>query len=269
MNKRDYYEILGVPKTASEEEIKKVYRKLAMKYHPDRNSGENVKEFEEKFKEVKEAYECLSDSEKRSMYDKFGHNFQNQSTNNQPRWQWTSNNVNEEDIQNIFSTFFSNSGFVFNQNKQNIQIVTISLTDAYIGKSIKVGTSTLVIPKGVRSGSRLFVDGTLYRIDVQQHYKFKRANDDLLVDIEINAIEAILGLNVNIEHLDNNILQFTIPPGIQFGQIIKLSGKGMKNPEIDRYGDLLIRISISIPQNITELEKDKLKIIQHRDFINI
>lgn len=73
MSKRDYYEVLGVSKTASDDEIKKAYRKLAMKYHPDRNQGEKAKEAEEKFKEVKEAYEMLSDGQKRAAYDQYGH----------------------------------------------------------------------------------------------------------------------------------------------------------------------------------------------------
>src|SRR5574340_1614955 len=72
-NKRDYYEVLGVPKNASEDEIKKAYRKLAMKYHPDRNQGDAAKAAEEKFKEAKEAYEMLSDPQKRAAYDQFGH----------------------------------------------------------------------------------------------------------------------------------------------------------------------------------------------------
>ena len=73
MSKRDYYEVLGVAKSASDDDIKKAYRKLAMKFHPDRNQGEKAKEAEEKFKEVKEAYEMLSDSQKRAAYDQYGH----------------------------------------------------------------------------------------------------------------------------------------------------------------------------------------------------
>jgi molecular chaperone DnaJ len=125
------------------------------------------------------------------------------------------------------------------------------------------------VPKGVRSGTKFYVDGKFYRVDVQQHFKFKRSLDDLLVDIEISAIEAMLGIQASLEHLDEARLQFSIPPGIQPGQVVKLSGKGMKNPESDRYGDMLVRIAIRIPQNMSDSDKATLKNINHRDSINI
>ena len=268
MSKRDYYEILGVAKNSSDDEIKKSYRQLAMKFHPDRNSEAGA---EDKFKEAKEAYECLADPEKRRIYDIHGHT---DGSNNAQQWSHSAGQTAQ--FEEMFRTFFAqnagfNEGFFGQQpRQQTIHIINISLVDAYIGKTVKIdATTTINIPKGVRSGTKFYADNKLYRIDVQQHHKFKRSNDDLLIDIEINAIEAILGVEALLDHLDNAKLQFTIPPGIQPGQIIKLSAKGMKNPETDRFGDILVRIAIGIPRTLSDSEKAALRTVSHRDSINI
>ena len=94
--------------------------------------------------------------------------------------------------------------------------------DAYLGRTVQDGVTTINIPKGIRSGSKLFVDSKIYRVDVQPDIKFKRSNDDLLIDIQITAVEAMLGTGAVLQHLDGAKLQFSIPAGIQNGQIIKL-----------------------------------------------
>lgn len=276
MSKRDYYEILGLAKNSSEDEIKKSYRQLASKYHPDKITGADGSpeklQAEEKFKEVKEAYETLSDHEKRGHYDLHGHT---ESAGNTQQWHHRAG-AQPQQFEEMFRTFFSqnsgfNEGFFGQQPKQQtIHIINISLADAFIGKTIKIDSkTTIMVPKGARSGTKFFADNKLFRLDIQPHFKFKRANDDLLVDIEISAIEAILGVEAILEHLDSATLQFKIPAGIQPGQIVKLSSKGMKNPETDRYGDILVRISISIPRALSDSEKTALKNVSHRDSINI
>jgi len=271
MSKRDYYEILGLPKNASDEDIKKAYRTAAMKYHPDRNKEPGS---EDKFKEAKEAYECLGDSEKRQQYDQHGHNDPFAHGRRQT-WQF---NAGDDHINNVFNNIFGNRGFrvhegVFGQqqpHQQVIHIITISLADAYTGRTIKPDTKTVInIPKGVRSGTTFFAEGKLYRVDVQQHQKFMRSLDDLMIDIEITAIEAMLGVEVVLEHLDGSKLQFNVPISIQHGQIIKLNAKGMKNPETDRYGDMMVRISIVVPKDLSEEQKITLKTFSHRESINI
>ncbi len=279
MSKRDYYEILGLAKNSSDDEIKKAYRQLASKYHPDKFPGADdspeKKSAEEKFKEVREAYDILSDSEKRSLYDTQGHAGLD-PVNQRGAQQWNNRAAGNGQFEDMFRTFFSqtggfNEGFFGQQPKQQvIHIVNISLTDAYIGKTIKIDSSvTINIPQGARSGTKFFADNKLYRLDIQPHYKFKRANDDLLVDVAIGAIEAMLGVEAILEHLDGVKLQFTIPAGIQAGQIVKLSGKGMKNPETDRQGDVLVRITITVPRTLTDAEKTTLKSITHSESINI
>jgi molecular chaperone DnaJ len=274
MSKRDYYEVLGLAKTASDDDIKTAYRKLASKYHPDKVQGDAEKAaVEVKFKEAKEAYETLSDAEKRSQYDAYGHNGPAFS---QPQGhQWTHTTMHPGNMDEMLKSFFTrthtfNEGMFGQQPRQVIHIVNISLVDAYVGKSIRLDSkSTINIPRGVRSGTKFYADSKFYRVDIQPHYKFKRSNDDLLVDIEISAIEAMLGVDAELEHLDGAKLQFTIPAGIQPGQIVKLSNKGMKNPETDKIGDMMVRISITVPRDLAEAEKTVLKTLQRRESITI
>lgn len=269
MSKKDYYQVLGIDKTSSDEEIKRSYRKLAMKYHPDRNEGSTVTE--EQFKEVKEAYEHLSDPDKRRQYDQYGHEDPFMHAQ-QPRYNtntWGSN-ISEQDFQDIFSSIFGGAGsYRANANKQTY-LVTITLAQAYSGTTVKVdNTTNLGIPKGVRNDTRLYLDNRIFKIHVQPDIKFKRTNDDLLVDISITAIEAMLGVSAILDHLDGSKLQFTIPWGIQVGQVVRLISKGMKNPENDRFGDLLIRVNITIPKTLTTQELAAIQSINHRPTINI
>jgi DnaJ-class molecular chaperone len=264
MSKRDYYEVLGLTKDASDDDIKKAYRKLAMKYHPDRNAGEGQKEAEEKFKEVNEANATLSDPQKKAAYDAHGHDAPSSGSGYY-------GGVNPRDFEEIFSHIFGHGGFggFAEPKRQQIHSVDITLEQAYSGVTAQINGTKVQMPAGLRHGTRLAVDNKLYQINVRQHHKFKRANDELLVDIEINSVEAMLGVEAFLDHLDGAKLQFNIPAGIQHGQIVKLNGKGMKNPETDKFGDLMIRVSITIPKSLTDAEKAALKTLHHRNTINI
>lgn len=270
MSKRDYYEILGVAKNASLDDIKKSYRKLASKYHPDKLDESEKADGEVKFKEAKEAYETLSDPEKRGTYDQYGFK---EPTNpfaharGQSRT-WTFDNSDE--MSHIFEELFKQQGGFTRTKTQPVTTVTISLKDAYTGRTLKpdAGT-TLVIPKGIRPGTRLFAGGRLWQIDIQPDGKFKRALDDLMVEINITAIEAMLGVEATLDHLNDGRFQFSIPAGIQSGQIVKLSKMGMKNPETDHVGDLLVRVGVTIPRDLSEADMLSLRNLPHRDSITI
>jgi len=270
MSKRDYYEVLGLTRGASDDDIKKAYRKLAMQYHPDRNNDADKVVSEAKFKEVKEAYECLSDQQRKSVYDVHGHQ---ENTGNRPGPQWTHTEVN---INDLFKSMFAdhpNMDNIFGQQfrqqpKRNI--INLTLEESYVGKSLRMpGGQTANLPAGVRDGTKFFVDSQIYQIAITPHAKFKRSNDDLLVDVDINAIEAMLGLSSILTHLDNVKLEFTIPAGIQHGQIVRLAAKGMKNPELNQSGDLLIRISVTTPRDLSDAQKALLKTFPQRELIHI
>lgn len=264
---KDFYEILGVQKNASESDIKTAYRRMAMKYHPDRNSGDPSAE--EKFKEINQAYETLSNAQLKSNYDAAQNNSNFFTHGTRKTWSFNDNNLDE--FYEIFGHAYKNgnTGFRYNE-KRTTYTISLSLEDAYVGKQVRLNDGSLInVPAGIRNGTKFVINNTICVVNVLPHHKFKRSNDDLLVDVSITAIEAMLGVAANIEHLDQAVIQFNIPAGIQNAQIVKLSKKGFKNPENDVYGDLLIRIYITIDRNLPIEHIELLKQLTHRSSIDI
>lgn len=145
---------------------------------------------------------------------------------------------------------------------------SISLAEAYTGKTVAIGKIRITVPPGSRSGAKFFVNNKIYVLDVQHDQRFKRSGDHLLVDVTVDAITAILGTSIVVDHLDKSVLKFTIPAGIQPGQVLKLESKGMINPETKIYGDMLIRISVSIPRDLSDSDIDLIKQLKHSKFVN-
>lgn len=297
MEYKDYYQVLGVGRGAGSDEIKKAYRKLALRYHPDRNP--NDKQAEDKFKEVNEAYQVLSDAEKRAHYDRLGSAYTEwerrggQGGFDWGRWAHGGNgNVRVEfsgDPSEIFggmggfSEFFEQifggmRGGGFTQTATRTrpaaapayeQPVRISLEEAFRGgtRLLQLDGKRLEvkIPAGAQSGTKIRMAGAaqggdLYLVvDVAADPRFRREGDDLHRDVEIDLYTAAAGGEARVPTLDGEVV-LTVPPGTQPGQSFRLRGKGMprlKSPETR--GDLFAHLHVRIPKDLDAEEKEFLK----------
>jgi len=278
---KNYYDILGVQKTATPEEIKKAYHALAIKYHPDKNPDD--KSAEDKFKEINEAHTILTDLQKKQNYDNFG------DPNGQPDIGGFSN----ADFDHIFrdvggrDEFFKHFGVRFGHRAQarNADVfsdIHISLEDAFHGKKIPIeiiipGTGSkrfsVDIPAGSESNLRLKMAGKgstqntnipagdLYiNIHVREHNTFRRMRADLFLNKELTITDAALGCDVRISTIEGKEIIVAIPPGTQPNHKIRLKSKGMpllRHPQTR--GDMYINISVTIPINLTEKQKQLLE----------
>ncbi len=353
---KDYYAILGVPRDASQEDIKKAYRKLIKQWHPDLHP-ENKKEDEEKFKEIQEAYEILSDPQKRAMYDRFGYI-------GEPEFQHQASGTGFEDIfkdfesffgRDIFDIFFGERGAEERQHTrrrpgEDISVaVEIDFADAVTGKQVPVeydryeycehcsgsgvepgsgyqtcpkcrgagvireerrsifgifvstttcstcgGTGKVIrerchvcggtgrirkryrtvvsIPAGVSDGTRIRIDGAgnagyngggygnLYVVvHVKPDRRFKRQDDDILTEIEIDYVQALLGTAVRIDLPTGDSTMLKIPPSTQPGTVFRLKGFGFTSPRTGRRGDLLVTVNVRFPERLSSKEEQLLK----------
>lgn len=253
----DYYETLGVPKGASEEEIKKAYRKLAMKYHPDRG-GDTAK-----FKEVEEAYRVLSDPDTRAEYD-----------NPAPKYGRPDGFGVPPGFEGFFHQFGGNFSDLFRprgpRNRDLNFHTRITLEDSFNGRELMVnfykanGQEKILnvkIPQGIQSGMTLRLQGVgddsfpqvptgdvLITVEVVQHAEFRRQGDDLIKDIEVSCIEAMLGKEINITTIDGKTLTGRVPPGTQPDSILNIPNQGMPNMNNpNSRGRLLLQIKMTVP----------------------
>jgi|SRR5579872_2516090 len=275
MADKDFYQVLGVSKNASSDEIKKAYRKLALQYHPDRN---NTKEAAEKFKEVTNAYEVLSDTQKRSTYDQFGSaafeqggaggpfgGFNNGGGFGPFSYSYTTTNGNFDfggftDPFDIFEQFFGGSGFN-SRARRRAYSIAITFQEAYLGVEKKVnieGKQQLIkIPKGVDSGSRIRFENFDIVIDVLADKRYKREGYDVITDEEISFSQAALGTELEIETLDGK-LKLRVPSGTQPGTVMRLRGKGIPHVRGNGRGDHYVRLRVSVPKKLSKRQKELL-----------
>ena len=306
MTYKDYYKILGVKKDASGKEIKKQYKKLAIQYHPDKNQGN--KEAEEKFKEINEAYEVLSNPKKRQQYDHLGANW-SQFQNAGGGFDWSKfqtggpggysfsfsgdpsqifEQINRRrasgqgsGFSDFFDLFFGDSfgsGFSTNGNHQKAfrgrdirADLTISLEEAYRGGPMLIEANgqklRIKIKPGAYEGQQLKLKGKghagasgsengdlVLTLRLKKHPIFKKEGSSLIVEKTIDLYTAILGGKVSVPTM-NGALNLNLPKGITPGKVLRAKGKGMpiyNRPE--QYGDLLVKINITFPKNLSEKE---------------
>ncbi len=282
MDYKDYYKILGVERNASEDEIRKAYRKLAKKYHPDYNPSD--KPAEERFKEINEAYEVLSDSNKRSHYDRLGSDFsQWQRRGGTPgnfNWgQYSGTRVDFDDLNDMFGggsfsdffrTIFGGGGPARSQPQGYQQELEVTLDEAYRGTTRLLQTNgkqkQVRIPAGVRTGSRVRVAGAgpngldLYLImDVKEDLRFERRGNDLHTAATVDIFTAVLGGEADVETLEGKV-KLNIPAGTQPEQVFRLAGRGMphvKNPK--EKGDLFVRLKVQVPKYLSAKQRELLE----------
>jgi len=289
MDYKDYYQSLGVSRSASADEIRKAYRKLAMKYHPDRNP--NDKPAEEKFKEINEAYQVLSEPQKRARYDQLGSAYSQYERGggasggfNWDQWQTgggagQGQQVNFDDLfggggggfSDFFSAFFGGGGTAGTGVRTRRaptyeQAVSISLQEAYAGATrVLEGDGRRVqvkIPAGAKTGTKVRVAGgapggaDLYlKMTVEDDTGFERDGNNLYAPVIVDIFTTLLGGEVEVKTMTGK-LKLTIPAGTQPEQVIRIAGRGMphlKNPQ-DK-GDLFVRVKVRIPRNLTNEQK--------------
>jgi curved DNA-binding protein len=286
---KDYYKILGVPKSASEKEIKAAYRKLAHKHHPDKNQGN--KDAEARFKEIAEAYDVLGDKEKRKRYDELGANWSAYSRGAPGAQGWPGGGgvrIDFEDLggasgfSDFFRTFFGGAGGFsgFGRGDEPATLsdtegeVELTLSEVLRGTSREVslaGSKRRVevrIPPGVKDGSRVRVAGEgergrggqrgdLYlRVKIAPDPAFQRNGDDLQTTIRVPLTAAVLGGAAAVKTLDGS-LEIKIPADSPPGRVFRLRGQGLPRlGEKDVRGDLLATLAIDLPRALTPRQKE-------------
>jgi len=300
MNFIDYYKILEIPKTASEEEIKKAYRKLARKYHPDLNPTN--KEADKKFKEINEANEVLSDPEKRKKYDTYGKDWKQADAYEEARKQQGSSRrragqqyASDEfggDFSEFFESMFGGGGGRRGGGQsrfrgQDIQAeLHLKLTDVFNthkqtfsinGKNIRI-----TIPAGVENGQVIKLAGhgnpgvnggqagdLFLTFSIENDTKFKREGNNLSANVELDLYTALLGGEVVVDTFDGKV-KLKVHPETRAGTTVKLKGKGFPVYKKEgQFGDLVITYGVKLPKNLSQQEKDLfLRLKQMRDETN-
>jgi curved DNA-binding protein len=290
----DYYQILGVKKDASKDEIKKAYRKLAMKYHPDHTKGD--KAAEEKFKKISEAYAVLSDNEKRKEYDTFGAEGFRQRFSQEDIFRGFDfgDILREFGFGGDFSSGRRDGGMRFNfgggspfgsqaryqqtrmKGSDLVYELPLTLKEVATGTSKTVSLQhqgqseklTVQIPKGMITGKKLRLAGKgsasplggppgdlFIQAKVIKDHVYSVENYDLYLTHELKLSEAILGTSISVPTLDDKKLSLKIPPGTRPGTKMRMSGRGLPHMKGNRKGDLFVKIQIKMPKQLTAEQK--------------
>jgi curved DNA-binding protein len=284
----DYYQLLGIKKDASAGEIKKAYRKLAMKYHPDHTKGD--KAAEEKFKKISEAYAVLSDKEKRKEYDTFGAEGFRQRFSQEDIFR----GFDFGDVFREFGFGGGRGGMRFNfgggspfgsharqqqarmKGSDLVYELPLTLKEVANGTSKTVSLQhqgysekvTVKIPKGLISGKKLRLAGKgspsplggppgdlFIRAKVLNDPLYRAEKYDLHMNQELKLSEAVLGTHISVPTLDGKQLSLKIPPGTKPGTKMRMSGHGLPHMKGNKKGDLYVKIQVKLPRQLTDEQK--------------
>jgi curved DNA-binding protein len=281
---RDYYEILGVGKTASEEEIKKAYRGLARKYHPDRNPGD--KQAEKNFKEIQDAYDILSDKKKRAQYDQFGFAGPQPEMGGGPggtTFHWGGGfpggaGMDSAEAEDILSQLFSGAGGAGPMGagrrgrtrgraappEPATADLAVPFVTAALGGTLSLNVDghslDVRIPPGVETGNTLRLQGQgphgadlHLKLKIEPHGFFRREGNDVIITAPLSLPEAVLGCKLDVPTLDGTKLTVKVPPGSSSGARLRLRGKGIKG------GDQYIEIKIVVPAPSDERSRELIE----------
>lgn len=288
---KDYYNILGVDKSASKDDIKKAFRKKAHQYHPDKEGGDEVK-----FKEANEAYQVLSNDQKRAQYDRFGSAGPNAGFGGQGQgfggfdFSGFQNGAGgmEFDLNDIFEGFFG-GGFGGRRTPRgrSIQLgLKITFEESVKGtkKKIKIPDSSsqaskkeieIDIPAGVETGQKLKLQGygeaveggqpgDLYLVmNVEEHPHYRKEGYHLVRNLDVKLTDAILGAKYKIETLDGDVT-VKIPKGIKTGTLLRIKGQGVRVNALQR-GDILLKVSVQIPEKLSKQQKKLIEELKKLD----
>jgi len=272
----DYYSTLGINKNASQDEIKKAYKKMSMQHHPDRTGGDDSK-----FKEINEAYQTLNDPKKKQMYDQFGTADPRQRSYNSQNYEFNFNGSPFGGMDEIFEQMFGGSPFGNRRARANrpIQVaVDVTLEDVLRGKTVgmeialptgRTKVVTVDIPAGVEHGQQIRYRGMgeqeiphlpagdlLITIRVQNHRDFQRYGDNIVCEKQISVLDLLIGTKAKIQTLEGKSLEINIPAGTQPDTVLSCKGEGLPNLQTKVKGNLQIRIKGVVPKlNANETQK--------------
>lgn len=296
MEYKDYYKVLGVGRSATQDEIKKAYHKLAIKYHPDKNPGD--KAAEEKFKEISEAYEVLSNAESRKKYDELGANwkqYENAGFGGRGGFQgFGGQGFGASGFSEFFERFFGGRGGGFDfgdiggfgnfggrgrsramKGQDMSASLNLTLREAYFGSQrlINIGSQTIKvsIKPGVKDGQTLRVKGKgnpgvnggengdlMMKINIAKDNEYQRDGDDLIKNINVDVYTAILGGKIAVETMKGTV-NVPIKPQTQNNSVLRLKGLGMPHYGQEGEGVLLLKVQLSLPEKFSEKELELIR----------
>jgi DnaJ-class molecular chaperone len=271
----DYYSTLGLTRGANTDDIKKAYRSLAMKHHPDRGGDEK------KFKEISQAYEYLTDPQKKSIIDLGGDpNSQGGGSHHHGQGNPFEFHFGTEDLNDLFGNF----GFGGRPQRRNRSLsinVEINLEEVLTGKELNAGVGipggnkkmiNIEIPPGIQHGQQIKYQGMgdhsmpdlrpgdlIVNVFIRPNSTFRREGNNLIFEKSITVWDAILGAKIAINTLDNKNLHITIPPGTQPDTVMSCNGEGLPDMRTKHRGNLLIRIKVNVPRNLTHDQYQKIQ----------